>query len=323
MSGQASNRSVPPLRRVLLTGATGYVGAHTARVALERGLEVHALVRPGSATDRLPPGVVRHELDGSYASVERAVAATTPDACIHLAAMVQPRPTPDEARAMLDAGPLLAVHLAEALTSAGGGAERPAVVSAGTYWEFAQDGSYAPNSLYAATKRATHDLLAAYVPRGLRAITLVLFDVYGPDDWRGKLLPALLKAAAEGRRLPATPGTQRLDMVHIDDVAIALLHAAETARAMPAPALATFAAGSGTPRPLREIVGLLERIAGRDGDPGGIADWGAVPFPPGQVHEPVSVLPRLPGWAPTIGLEQGLRAAWDRHAADAPRNPRS
>ena len=62
--------------RALVTGATGKVGHSIARALLERGDEVHVLVRnPGRASSQLPPGVraIRGDVT-EPASVEKAAA---------------------------------------------------------------------------------------------------------------------------------------------------------------------------------------------------------------------------------------------------------
>ena len=79
--------------RVLLTGATGFIGSHVARVLVTAGCDVQALVRPGAARDRIADlegrlGIVA----GDVASVAdpAVLAPLAPEVCIHLAWYAEP-----------------------------------------------------------------------------------------------------------------------------------------------------------------------------------------------------------------------------------------
>lgn len=78
--------------RVLLTGATGFVGSHTADALARRELALRALVRRTSAIERLERlGVECVESDGlgDRAALERAVRDV--DVVVHIAALTQAR----------------------------------------------------------------------------------------------------------------------------------------------------------------------------------------------------------------------------------------
>jgi len=60
------------MKPVLVTGASGFLGWHVARVAIERGCAVRALVRPGSRVEELPVETVTGDLRDP-ASLRRAV----------------------------------------------------------------------------------------------------------------------------------------------------------------------------------------------------------------------------------------------------------
>lgn len=282
--------------RVLVTGASGYIGHHVCLDALSRGWEVHALTRAGSDLRGLR--VRRHDVDASVASLDAAVAAVRPEVVLHLAAMVKARPTAEEVGPMVEANVGFGARLLDAMSRHG--CRR--LVNASTYWVHDVAGGEDPNTLYAATKLAFERLVDFHARReGLAAVSLVLFDVYGPADWRGKLLGVLARAMREGRTLDMSPAAQVLDMVHVRDVAAGFAQAA--VRLLEAPCgHERFSLGGGERRTLREIVEMAARLRGVATP----ARFGVRPYDTFQVMEPVSSVEVLPGWRPSTALEQGM-----------------
>jgi nucleoside-diphosphate-sugar epimerase len=290
--------------KVLLTGATGFVGSHLARCLVDRGDTVEALVVPEadhSALSALGGAVRIHPLDRSYAQLERIACESRCDVAIHLAAIFLAEHRPEDVGRLVESNILFGTYLAEALTRAG----TLRFVNTGTSWQHYEDAPYRPVCLYAATKQAFEDLLAWYRDAaGLRVVTLKLFETYGPGDTRPKLVP-LLQRLARGEEAGAafSPGDQLLDMVHVRDVASAFRLAAERTADLPPGTAEEYAVSSGHPVPLREVVARFERILGR---PLGIR-WGGRPHRPREVMRPWSGGRSLPGWVPAVPLDEGLR----------------
>ena len=274
-----------PTNRLLVTGASGYIGHHVCRLLRSRGVEVHALCRGGSDLRGLD--VHRHESDGSLASVDAVFAKARPTGVIHLASMIKADPAPHEVAAIIEANITFGAHLIEAMTRHG----CTSFVNAGTYFEYDAAGNYCPASLYAASKRAFADLLEeASLHRGIGGITLIIFDVYGPADWRGKLLPALIAASKTSTPVKMSPGEQLLDLVHVEDVASAFEIAARQTRVGRHD---RFGIDTGHRLSLRNIVGVLEAGLGRSIP----AQFGALAYRSNQIMSPVANLPRLAGWS--------------------------
>jgi nucleoside-diphosphate-sugar epimerase len=287
--------------RALVTGASGYVGGQIARRLLARGDGVHAVLRPGSDAARLPAGIVLHRFDGTIGHMQRIVAAAQPEVTFHLASLFIAEHKPEQVLPLVEANLAFGTLLADALTQNG-----PALlVNAGTGWQHYGNADYDPVCLYAATKQAFEALLAFYVQaRGLRAITLKIFDTYGPDDPRPKLTRALIAAARAGTPLDLTAGDQRLDLLHIDDAVAAFLAAAERLRQGQGAAMERYALSSGRRVSVRELAGIVEAAAGRKLD----ARWGVRAYRQREVMEPWSGGAALPGWRAAVTLEDGIAA---------------
>jgi len=292
------------MERVLVTGATGYVGKHLVAALLREGCVVHALVRPTSDVTRLATldGTPVVEIyDGSTESVLQIVRHTVPDVVFHLAGLMVAEHDPEHVEALIHANVLLGTQLAEGALCAGSAC----FINTGTFWQhYGGADAYDAVCLYAATKQAFEDILRFYVSAaGLKALTLSLFDVYGPDDHRDKLFAQLRRAADEDRTLTMSPGEQLLDLVYVDDVVRAYLHAARLIMGDATNVIGrSFAVTSGSRHRLREVVALFGEVLGKAPP----VRWGGRRYRPREVMTPWHGA-RLPGWRAEVDLAEGLR----------------
>lgn len=286
-------RSAPP--RALLTGATGFIGCHLARHLQQEGWEIAALSRSG----KLPAGLRSYPYAGVTSDVLQAVSDFQPDAVFHLASLFLVQHSPEQVEPLINSNVLFGSQLLEAMRASG--VRR--FINAATGWQHFAGNGYLPVNLYAATKQAFADILLYYVETaGIRAVTLKLFDSYGPGDQRRKLLRLLLDTLRTGEPLPMSGGEQVLDLAHVDDICRAFLYAAKLTADTAAPRDSAYAVTGGQRRSLREVVTTLERAANRPVP----VIWGARPYRDREVMHPWDG-PSLPGWQPRISLEEGLR----------------
>lgn len=273
------------MSRALVTGASGYTGHRLVRFLAEQGVEVHALLRPGSSAERLPAQTHLHRADANLGQV---LAGIKPHAVYHLAA--------PSGAAM---APELGAWIAQSLDLLESAAQVPdcRFVLAGSWWQFDSQGAVSPCTLYAAAKQAVADLLAYYAGSGrLSACTTVLYDIYGPGDWRRKMVPTLIAAQDS---MPATEGNQIMDLVHVEDV-VAGLAAAAAAREASGAGLYTL--GGPQRLSLRQLAGMVGRLRGAPVD----LRWGELPMGPAPVTPCPADRPP-PGWRAEIGIEDGLK----------------
>lgn len=299
------------MKRVLLTGATGFVGAHVARVLVARGCEVHALIRPGSnvcrIADILPHlRVVPADL-GALADSEEYLARIRPELCVHLAWFTGAQHHWHSQENLV----LLADSVRFVQRLAAAGCRR--LVAAGTYAEYDLSLGYLseaaltkPENLYAATKLALYHTLD-HLSRvlGFEFTWVRLFNHYGPWESDGRLVSAVMSALRRGETAAVSPGEQIRDFLHVED----------GAEAIAAVALGTVSGivnlGSGVPSAIRDVVRIIGDAFGR---PDLIA-LGALPYRPGEqmfVCADTRKLRDATGWRPRYGLASGLRhtAEW-------------
>ncbi len=210
--------------RILVTGASGFIGGPTCSALTPRGHEVLALVRrPGSE----PPGTqpVRGDLTDA-ASLERAMRDAAPEVVIHLAA---------ENGAQRSEAKLRAANVAglEHLIAACRACETPprvvfvsTVVTGDAHGALLTEDTPLPvQTAYGRSKQEGEALLSA---SGLDVTIVRPCHVYGAGGWFAEEVVARLRRP--GRFAVVGRGDNQWDMVHVDDLALALALAAEAGR---------------------------------------------------------------------------------------------
>ena len=287
------------MKRVFITGVTGYIGSNLARALLPK-YEVFALVRsPLNTTniDDIASSLHLYTYDGSYASIEVALRDIRPNIVYHLATHYTGTHDSDATPKMISANIDLGVFLLEAMCQT----NCHSLIYTTTVMEHYAKESYRPLNLYAATKRALSDILTYYTDTGyLNAVTLVLSDTYGPNDNRPKILNLIKKALEERRPIELSDGSQDYDLVHIDDVINALVLAG---RLVQTGECGRFQVCAEQPLTLRETV---ERMI-PSYDNRALLLWGSRPVSGRIQKKAVRLFPTLPEWKPKVTLENGSR----------------
>jgi len=297
-------------KTALVTGATGFVGSHITHRLISEGWTVHVIALPADNFTLLKKSIDRitvHTHDGSTANMNEIVSRSRPSIVFHLASLFLSQHGQKDIEPLVRSNVLFGAQLLDALVLYG--CHR--FVNTGTSWQHCDNREYSPANLYAATKQAFEDILQYYVEATpLQAITLKLFDTYGPDDPRPKLFTLLRKTAAGQQTLDMSPGEQLIDLVYIDDIVHAFLMSAQRLMSTELSSHEHYAVSSGNPLPLRDLVALYASVIKKDVP----IRWGGRSYRPREVMVPWNTGNRLPGWEPKIGLAQGIRLMEDSAA---------
>lgn len=290
------------IHKALITGGTGFVGSNLARRLVRDGWQVGIITIPNDNLDQIKDFADQVKLyvhDGSTDRMQSIVAEARPDVVFHLASLFLSEHISSDISRLVSSNVLFGTQLLEAMAAQG----CSKIVNTGTSWQHYENKPYSPVNLYAATKQAFEDILQYYVEaRGVQAITLKLFDTYGPNDPRPKLFHLLGEIAREGTTLAMSPGEQMIDLVHIDDVVRAFVIAAERLIAGESQGHEQYGVSSGKPMKLRDIVETYSAVTGCKL---AIA-WGGRPYRNREVLEACGNLKALPRWSSLIYLERGI-----------------
>jgi nucleoside-diphosphate-sugar epimerase len=302
----AGDRPAAAFRSALVTGGTGFLGGQLVRRLAALGVPVTTTVRAGSDPQRvtaISDHATVHQLTGDSSDLVECVRHARPDVIFHLAARFASTHAHDDISGMITDNVTFTAELCEAAVAL----ETPTLIAAGTAWQNAEsprgDPTPAPNTLYAASKQAADDIIDYYSARaGLNAVTLKIYDSYGPADSRRKFLAVLRDAAASGETLDATPGDQTLHMVHADDLCDGFIHAANLCAVGTIQGRANHTLPSAEAVTLRALADAWMKANEQTAD----INWGARPHRGGEVMTPWEGK-TLPGWSPRIKLADGLK----------------
>ena len=306
------------MNRLLVTGATGFIGMCCLPLLLARGFEVHAVssrarvhaVSP-RAKDERGDDVIWHQADlWQPTQTARLVAAVQPTHLLHLAWYVVPGKlaTASENFRWVQASLELLRRFGEH------GGRR--VVMAGSSYEYDWRNGYCsesvtpkiPSTYYGACKPALASLLEAYAGQtGLSQAWARIFFLYGPREHPKRLVSSVIRSLLRGERARCSHGQQIRDYLHVEDAAGALVALLESE------VTGCVNVASGCPVPVRAIV---SRIANKL-DKAHLVEFGTVPSHPHDAPLIVADVARLAEevkWAPQYDLDGGLDAtiAWWR-----------
>lgn len=219
-------------QRLVVTGASGFVGQHLVAAALAAGEEVLAVVRKPFFAER--PGLREASADIAAGAGYLRDELRAGDRVIHLACLPT-NPSDADPRLSFETNAAGTFHLLESCRAAG--VQRLVFASSSAVYGAAAEGPVAesdlpePTTIYGAAKLAAEALTAVYSPSFLRgALTLRLFNIFGPQangSPRATVDEIFAQAARDGR--PVRINGHRdagKDFVFVADVVQALLAAA-------------------------------------------------------------------------------------------------
>jgi len=308
-------------KRVLATGATGFVGQHLARRLTTLGAQLYTAstspIQEANSTPPaggLPPRHLTFDVRNAQA-VQEALRVARPDIVFHLAAVGVTEPGVDPMLAlMINAAGV--INLLDALW----GSDVERVILVGTSYEYGTRGSTKrldPFNAYSASKVAAWAFGQMYwQTRDLPVVTVRPFQVYGPGQPDHTLIPAAMRAALSDEDFRMTPGEQVRDFVFVEDLVEGMTTVAETAGI----AGESLDLGTGVGRPILSIVERIWELVGAEGR----IRPGARPYRSGTAMHLVADADRtarLSGWRAKTPLEEGLRITIDRLNSQGQRAP--
>ncbi len=289
------------MKRILLTGATGFIGRHCLPFLSSRGYEVHAV------STRCPmdsSSVIHwHKIDLlNSLQLQDLVTDVMPSHLLHFAWYVVPGKcwTSLENIRWVQSS----LELLQAFVVNGG----KRAVLAGTCAEYDWRYGYCservtpllPSTLYGTCKHSLQIILDSLSKEtGLSTAWGRIFFLYGPYEHQDRLTSSVIRSLLMGEKARCSHGNQIRDFLYVKDVADAFIALLESGVEGP------VNIGSGRPVVLKNII---QKISDKINNSDHI-EYGAVPMssddPPLLVAD-VSRITKEVGWTPKYELDRGL-----------------
>jgi nucleoside-diphosphate-sugar epimerase len=310
-------------RRVFVTGAAGFLGSNLCHALAERGARVVALdgfLFGGGANPRNLDGADVEFVRGDIREIDLRPLCEGASVIFNLAAQTSHMGGQADPLADIAVNAVAQVRLIQAAREA---APDAVVVHASTRQFYGrveklpvdESQPVAPPDANGVSKFAGEQYwLLEHRVRNRPVVSLRLTNCYGPRlrirDARQTFLGIWIRCVLEGRPFEVWGGDQLRDMTYVDDVTSAFIAAAEC----PACYGRIFNIGGSPPASLHELAEIVVRLSG------GAGQYTTREFPAdraridiGSYHANDHAFRTASGWAPLVGLEEGIGRTLDRY----------
>ncbi|MEM4134642.1 MAG: NAD(P)-dependent oxidoreductase [Candidatus Micrarchaeia archaeon] len=290
------------MKRILVTGATGFIGRHCLDPLEKKGYEIHA-VSSRSILEDGKKNIFWYQVDlMNFLQVEDLITKVRPSHLLHLAWYTVPGKywTSLENLKWVQAS----INLLKTFGENGG----QRVLIAGTCAEYDWRYGYcsetitplAPKSLYGICKHSLQLIVSAFAKQtGISAAWGRIFFTFGPHEHPDRIFPYVILSLLKNQVAHCTDGKQVRDFLYVEDVAEALVEILDSSLSGP------INIASGNPIRLRDLIyKIAEKLKKED-----LVKFGSIatpqdepPFIVGDIHRLKNEL----GWKPKYDLEKAI-----------------
>lgn len=288
--------------KIAITGATGFIGSHLVNRLVKENHDVLILCRKSSDLNSLNSVINKIRIcrcDDNINQVISAFNEFNPKYVIHLAAFFKSDHKKDDIDKFIDSNIKYPSIILEAMRQCG----VKNFINTGTAWQHYNNEEYNPVCLYAATKESFEKIIDYYTKAlGLRCITLKLFDSYGDNDNRGKLISVLKKCAENNIDLNMTEGNCKIDLTHVDDIVNGFIKAVEYMEYLENGSHAKYVLCTERLLSLKEVIEIFENKTGYKLK----VNWNSRKYGYRKIIVPWNKYEILPNWKSEISFEEGI-----------------
>jgi nucleoside-diphosphate-sugar epimerase len=291
------------MNTAIVTGATSFLGIELVSRLTHEGFEVHVIKRTKSDITRLisrVPDINIHTYNGTQRSLTNIFSTVRPDIVFHLAGKYVREERPEDIEELIASN----ITFGSQILAAASNSCVKNFINTGSYFQFGNNKS-PPINFYGVAKNSFVNILDYYADlKKFSATSLVLFDTYGPGDWRSKLFPTIAEAIKHDLPLSIPKHEILMYPVYYADVIDCyLLAAKKMAGNQRDVAGKVFAVRDNKPYKINEIIAAFEKISGGKI----LVKYGDWPKPSKEI-ERIWRGTTLPSWRLKYSLLQGIKS---------------
>jgi nucleoside-diphosphate-sugar epimerase len=201
--------------KLLISGATGFIGKNLIKKLLSKKHKICAIVRPSTKTDAIDDRVNLYKHHGNIQELNDFMRREKFDGVIHLASLFLVQHESKDIQQLVESNLLFPTGLLESTVNS----NTKWFINTGTFWQHYLNRDYSPVNLYAATKQAFQDIAQFYIESSeINFVTVELFATFGPSDTRSKVFNLWSKISKTGDQLDMSPGEQIIDINFIENI---------------------------------------------------------------------------------------------------------
>lgn len=295
--------------RILITGATGFVGKTLIPYLYDKGLtDMALLIRNENKANLLFPtqNLTLIEI-GNQVQWREKVIEYNPEIVVHMATLFDAKCDANSAEKIIQTNILFTTLLLEAISKT----DCTHFIHIGTFTEFRYGTEeYFANNFYSASKTAVRSIIKFYQTQApFRWINLVLYSPYGKYNDTKKVLDYMIDALDAPTPVNFSQGEQILDFIHVDDIAdffYSLLSQIDKMKDR----YIELHLGTGKGHSIREVASVMELVWGKKIQ----ANWGGIPYRAYDTMYAVAPIAKnieLLGWKAKLSIESGIQILHD------------
>lgn len=287
--------------KILLTGATGFVGQHILEKLSNHEVLI-VLRQPSKNLQNFDQVLYDNDLD----NFQKKIKLFNPEVVIHLASFLTSSDDVSSIKNVVESNILFTSLLLEAMKET----NIKLFINTGTFAEYYyNDGVLNPAYFYSASKIASRSIIKYFQNIiNFKTVNIIPYTIYGGRSKSKKVIDYIADSITSPQPVDMTSGDQILDFIHINDVVDFYLHCIENIDLLHDGSNYHLGTGKGTK--IKELATLLEQVLNKRTN----INWGAREYRKLDIMRAIAPIYKLEkelNWKPKISLEKGLKEIYD------------